>query len=60
MSSIFFLTLTSGLIAHFSGIHHIYITTGRLAGTEGVVVIPGFIFYIVDKVNVKKRGGVLY
>jgi len=50
----FFLTLTSGLIAYFSGIHHIYITTG-VSLVLKVVVIPGFIFYIVDKVNVKKE-----
>ena len=50
----FLLTLTSGLIAYFSGIHHIYITTG-VSLVLKVVVIPGFIFYIVDKVNIKKR-----
>ncbi len=50
----FLLTLTSGLIAYFSGIHHIYITTG-VSLVLKVVVIPWFLFYIVDKVHIKKE-----
>ncbi len=50
----FLLTLTSGLIAYFSGIHHIYITTG-VSLVLKVVLVPGFLFYIIDKVNIKKE-----
>ncbi|MCR4292561.1 MAG: hypothetical protein NUV76_06775 [Candidatus Kuenenia sp.] len=50
----FLLTLTSGLIAYLSGIHHIYITTG-ISLVLKVFVIPGFLFYIVDKVRIKKE-----
>ncbi|OHB38756.1 MAG: hypothetical protein A2069_06055 [Planctomycetes bacterium GWB2_41_19] len=50
----FMLTLASGLIAYFSGIHHIYITTGISLALK-VIVIPGFLFYIVKKINIKKE-----
>ncbi len=50
----FLLTVTSGLIAYFSGIHHIYITTG-VSLVLKVVLVPGFLFYIIDKVNIKKE-----
>ena len=52
----FMLTLASGLIAYFSGIHHIYITTGISLALK-VIVIPGFLFYIVKKNNIKKEVG---
>ena len=48
----FLLTWVSGLIAFFSGIHHIYITTGISLALK-VIVIPGFLFYIVNKVKIK-------
>ena len=48
----FLLTWVSGLIAYFSGIHHIYITTGISLALK-VIVIPGFLFYIVNKVKIK-------
>ncbi|HHT9136106.1 MAG TPA: hydrogenase [Candidatus Wunengus sp. YC60] len=50
----FILTLTSGLIACFSGIHHIYITTVISLALK-VIIIPGFLFYIVKKINIKKE-----
>lgn len=50
----FMLTLSSGLIAYFSGIHHIYITTG-ISLVLKVVVIPGFLFYIVSRINIKRE-----
>ncbi|HHT9111003.1 MAG TPA: hydrogenase [Candidatus Brocadiaceae bacterium] len=49
----FALTLVSGLIASFSGIHHIYITTAISLALK-VIVIPGFLFHIVRKINIKK------
>lgn len=48
----FLLTWVSGLIAYFSGIHHIFITTGISLALK-VIVIPGFLFYIVNKTKVK-------
>lgn len=50
----FVLVWVSGLIAYFSGIHHIYITTAITLVVK-VIIIPGFLFYIVDKVNIKKE-----
>lgn len=50
----FMLTLSSGLIAYFSGIHHIYITTG-VSLILKVIVIPGFLFYIANKIHIKKE-----
>ncbi len=50
----FILTLASGLIACFSGIHHIYITTAITLALK-VIVIPGFLFYIVKKVNIREE-----
>ncbi|OHB99536.1 MAG: hypothetical protein A3G70_01375 [Planctomycetes bacterium RIFCSPLOWO2_12_FULL_39_13] len=48
----FLLTWVSGLIAYFSGIHHIFIATGISLALK-VIVIPGFLFYIVNKTKVK-------
>lgn len=48
----FLLTWVSGLIAYFSGIHHIFITTGISLALK-VILIPGFLFYIVNKTKVK-------
>lgn len=48
----FLLTWVSGLIAYFSGIHHIFITTGISLALK-VIVIPGFLFYIVNKTKIK-------
>lgn len=48
----FLLTWISGLIAYFSGIHHIFITTG-VSLVLKVILIPGFLFYIVNKTKVK-------
>ena len=48
----FLLTWVSGLIAYFSGIHHIFIATGISLALK-VIVIPGFLFYIVNKTQVK-------
>ncbi len=50
----FLLTLTSGLIAYFSGLHHIYITTG-ISLLLKVIFLPGLLFYIVNKTNIKKE-----
>lgn len=50
----FTLTLVSGLIACFSGIHHIYITTVITLALK-VIVIPGFLFYIVKKINIREE-----
>ena len=50
----FILTVSSGLIAYFSGIHHIYITTAITLALK-VIVIPGFLFYIVKKVNIREE-----
>lgn len=52
----FILTLASGLIACFSGIHHIYITTAITLALK-VFVIPGFLFYIVKKINIREELG---
>lgn len=48
----FLLVLVSGLIAYFSGIYHIFIDTGISLALK-VIVIPRFLFYIVDKTKVK-------
>lgn len=48
----FLLALVSGLIAYFSGIYHIFIDTG-ISLVLKVIVIPHFLFYIVDKTKVK-------
>ena len=48
----FLLTFVSGLIAYFSGIYHIFIDTG-ISLVLKVIIIPGFLFYIVDKTKVK-------
>jgi hydrogenase-4 component E len=48
----FLLTWVSGVIAYFSGIHHIFITTGISLALK-VILIPGFLFYIVNKTKVK-------
>ena len=48
----FLLTWVSGLIAYFSGIHHIFIATG-ISLTLKAILIPGFLFYIVNKTKVK-------
>ncbi len=48
----FLLTWVSGLIAYFSGIHHIFIATGISLALK-VILIPGFLFYIVNKTKVK-------
>ena len=48
----FLLTWVSGLIAYFSGIHHIFITTGISLALK-VILIPGFLFYIVNKTKEK-------
>src|SRR5574337_1038214 len=50
----FMLTLVSGLIAYFSGIHHIYITTAITLALK-VIVIPGVLFYIVKKINIREE-----
>ncbi|WKZ19192.1 MAG: hypothetical protein QY310_01205 [Candidatus Jettenia sp. CY-1] len=50
----FILTWVSGLIAYFSGIHHIYIATG-ISLVLKVIIIPGFLFYIVNKVKIKNE-----
>lgn len=50
----FILTWVSGLIAYFSGIHHIYIATG-ISLILKVIIIPGFLFYIVNKVKIKNE-----
>jgi hydrogenase-4 component E len=50
----FILTVASGLIACFSGIHHIYITTAITLALK-VIVIPGFLFYIVKKINIREE-----
>lgn len=50
----FILTWVSGLIAYFSGIHHIYITAGICLIVKAVV-IPGFLFYIVNKIGIRKE-----
>jgi len=43
----------SGLIAYFSGIHHIYVATGVSIALK-VIVIPGFLFYIINKIKIKE------
>lgn len=48
----FLLTWVSGLIAYLSGIHHIFIATGISLALK-VILIPGFLFYIVNKTKVK-------
>src|SRR5574341_651278 len=48
----FLLTWVSGLIAYFSGFYHIFIDTG-ISLVLKVIIIPGFLFYIVDKTKVK-------
>ena len=48
----FLLMLVSGLIAYFSGIYHIFIDTG-ISLVLKVIIIPGFLFYIVNKTKVK-------
>ncbi|TLD42768.1 MAG: Hydrogenase-4 membrane subunit HyfE [Candidatus Jettenia ecosi] len=50
----FILAWVSGLIAYFSGIHHIYITTG-ISLVLKVIIIPGFLFYIINKVKIKNE-----
>src|SRR3972149_3259832 len=49
----FVLALVSGLIAYFSGIHHIYVATGVSIALK-VIVIPGFLFYIINKIKIKE------
>lgn len=49
----FVLALVSGLIAYFSGIHHIYVATG-VSIVLKVIVIPGFLFYIINKIKIKE------
>ncbi len=49
----FVLALVSGLIAYFSGIHHIYVATGVSVALK-VIVIPGFLFYIINKIKIKE------
>ena len=49
----FVLALVSGLIAYFSGIHHIYVATGISIALK-VIVIPGFLFYIINKIKIKE------
>ena len=49
----FVLALVSGLIAYFSGIHHIYVATGVSIALK-VIVIPGFLFYIINKIRLRK------
>lgn len=49
----FVLALVSGLIAYFSGIHHIYVATGVSLALK-VLVIPGFLFYIINKIKIKE------
>lgn len=49
----FVLAVVSGLIAYFSGIHHIYIATGISVALK-VIVIPGFLFYIINKIKIKE------
>lgn len=48
----FVLAWVSGLIAYFSGIHHIYVATGVSVALK-VVVIPGFLFYIINKIKIR-------
>ena len=50
----FVLALVSGLIAYFSGIHHIYVATGVSIALK-VIVIPGFLFYIINKIKIKEE-----
>lgn len=50
----FILSWVSGLIAYFSGIHHIYITTGICLVVKAII-IPGFLFYITDKIRIKRE-----
>ncbi len=50
----FILACASGLIAYFSGIYHIFITTGITLVIK-VVIIPWFLFYIIKKVGIKKE-----
>jgi len=49
----FVLALVSGLIAYFSGIHHIYVATGVSVALK-VIVIPSFLFYIINKIKIKE------
>lgn len=49
----FVLAWVSGLIAYFSGIHHIYVATG-ISVVLKVVLIPVFLFYIIDKIKIKE------
>lgn len=49
----FVLALVSGLIAYFSGIHHIYVATGVSVALK-VIIIPGFLFYIINKIKIKE------
>ncbi|HHT9106681.1 MAG TPA: hydrogenase [Candidatus Wujingus californicus] len=49
----FVLAVVSGLIAYFSGIHHIYVATGISVALK-VIVIPGFLFYIINKIKIKE------
>ncbi len=48
----FLLMLISGSIAYFSGIYHIFIDTG-ISLVLKVIIIPGFLFYIVNKTKVR-------
>lgn len=50
----FVLAWASGLIAYFSGIHHIYVATG-ISVVLKVIVIPGFLFYIINKIKIKEE-----
>lgn len=50
----FILACASGLIAYFSGMYHIFITTGITLVIK-VIIIPGFLFYIIKKVGIKKE-----
>lgn len=50
----FVLALVSGLIAYFSGIHHIYVATGVSVALK-VIIIPGFLFYIINKIKIKEE-----